>query len=152
MSRTTKNEIVVINGLMYQNQPFTERYSWDEAKEYAKKLRLGGYDDWRLPTITELSQVRNPKLDKWQGSEKWCDWMSRHEKLLYKNSMGKVCFTREEFVKNMPEYSFFWSSTKFENNDNHSFLEDAVYLEYFNDIKPIYAIKENQDFVLCVRG
>jgi len=146
------NEIVVIDRLMYQNQPFTKRFTWDEAKEYAKDLRLGGYDDWRLPTIIELNKVRNPKLDKFEGSEIWCDWMSRHEKILYTNPAGRVCCTRKEFVKNMPEYSFFWSSTKFENNNNHEFLSNAMYLEYFNDITPIYATKENQDFVLCVRG
>jgi len=137
---------------MYQNQPFTKRFSWDEAVEYAKNLRLGGYDDWRLPTIIELSKVRNPKLDKLQDSEILRDWISRNEKISYKNSAEKVCYTRKVFVNNMPEYSFFWSSTKFENNDNHQFLVDAVYLEYFNNITPIYATKENQDFVLCVRG
>jgi len=31
--------------------------NWDDAMEYAKNLRLGGYDDWRLPTIDELSEV-----------------------------------------------------------------------------------------------
>jgi len=25
--------------------------------EYAKKLRLGGYDDWRLPTLEEIGSV-----------------------------------------------------------------------------------------------
>ncbi len=109
MSDTNIHEIIIIDGLMYQNQLFTKRYQWEEAKQYAKDLRLGGYDDWRLPTIKELSKVRNPKLDKWQGSEKYYEWMIRHEKLLYTNSMGKAYCTRKEFVNNMPEYSFFWS-------------------------------------------
>lgn len=129
---------------MYQNQPFIKRYQWDEAKEYAKNLRLGGYDDWRLPTIVELSKVRNPKLDKWEGLETWKEWMLRHEKLLYKNSMGKICCTRKEFVKNMPEYSFFWSSTEYANNE-------SVSVEYFNDIRTTHTRKDNQDYVLCVR-
>jgi hypothetical protein len=28
--------------------------TWGEAMEYAKNLREGNYDDWRLPTIDEL--------------------------------------------------------------------------------------------------
>lgn len=145
MSKPSINGIVIIDGLMYQNQPFIERYRWEEAKEYAKNLRLGGYDDWRMPTITELNKVRNPKLDKWQGSEIWNDWMLRHEKLLYKNTMDKVCCTRKEFVKNMPEYSFFWSSTEHEN-------DESVCTEYFNDIRAIHTRKDNQSYIICVRS
>ena len=32
-----------------------ERMTWKEAQEYAKNLREGGYDDWRLPTLAELT-------------------------------------------------------------------------------------------------
>ncbi len=31
--------------------------NWDDAMEYAKNLRQGGYDDWRLPTIDELKLI-----------------------------------------------------------------------------------------------
>jgi len=31
--------------------------NWREGMEYAKNLSLGGYDDWRLPTIEELREV-----------------------------------------------------------------------------------------------
>jgi len=150
--KTFASEIVVIDGLMYQNQPFIDRYTWEEAHEYVKYLRLGGYDDWRLPTIEELQKVRNPKLDKWQGSGTWGEWMSRHANVLYKNSKGKICCTRKEFVKNLPEYSFFWSSTEYENKRNLELLQNAAWLEYFNDIGPVYAQTVNRDFVMCVRG
>jgi hypothetical protein len=39
--------------------------SWNKAYEHAKHLRLGGYSDWRLPTIEELEQLYDPK----DGSE-----------------------------------------------------------------------------------
>jgi TIR domain/Protein of unknown function (DUF1566) len=34
--------------------------NWHEASEYARQLRLGGYSDWRLPTIEELKQLYDP--------------------------------------------------------------------------------------------
>jgi TIR domain/Protein of unknown function (DUF1566) len=33
---------------------------WHEANKYARQLRLGGYSDWRLPTIEELKQLHDP--------------------------------------------------------------------------------------------
>jgi hypothetical protein len=41
-------------GLMWQQTPDFTRYTYDEAKEYVENLEIGGYDDWRLPTIKEL--------------------------------------------------------------------------------------------------
>jgi hypothetical protein len=42
---TKPKGFIEMGGLIYQNQPFTKQYSWQEAKEYAKNLRLGGFDD-----------------------------------------------------------------------------------------------------------
>jgi len=33
------------------------RMTLDEAEEYAENLRLGSYDDWRLPTLEELASL-----------------------------------------------------------------------------------------------
>jgi len=53
----------LITGLMWQQTPDTDgdgdldendKVTWDEAKAGAASLTLGGYTDWRLPTIKEL--------------------------------------------------------------------------------------------------
>jgi len=42
------------SGRMWQKERSRSFKSLEEAREYVKKLRLGGFDDWRLPTIYEL--------------------------------------------------------------------------------------------------
>ena len=42
-------------GLMWQKMPdFDNELAWADAVGYAEGLTLGGYDDWRVPTIKEL--------------------------------------------------------------------------------------------------
>ncbi len=40
-------------GLMWQQTPPLDKMTYDEAIEYVENLELGGYSDWRLPTIKE---------------------------------------------------------------------------------------------------
>ena len=40
-------------GLMWQQTPPSDKMSYDDAAEYVANLELGGYTDWRLPTIKE---------------------------------------------------------------------------------------------------
>lgn len=41
-------------GLMWQQNLFDEKLTYEEAKVRADTFTLAGYDDWRLPTIKEL--------------------------------------------------------------------------------------------------
>jgi Protein of unknown function (DUF1566) len=57
----------LITGLMWQKKDGGEM-TWEKAKDYAKKLNLGGYSDWRLPNSMELFSILNhgshgPALD-----------------------------------------------------------------------------------------
>jgi hypothetical protein len=46
-------------GLMWQQVPSSRGFSWKEAVEYCNELELGGYDDWRIPTLKELFALQN---------------------------------------------------------------------------------------------
>lgn len=46
-------------GLMWQKTPPKEKMTYDEALEYVENLELGGYSDWRLPTIKESFSLAN---------------------------------------------------------------------------------------------
>jgi len=46
-----------VTGLMWQETPSSQSFSYEEAVEYAENLELAGYDDWRLPSTKELFSI-----------------------------------------------------------------------------------------------
>lgn len=52
-------------GLMWQQTPDFERHNYYDAFDYVDGLEIGGYTDWRLPTIKELYSLlySNGSLD-----------------------------------------------------------------------------------------
>ena len=48
-------------GLQWAPDP-GRNMNWNQANSYAQRLKLGGYDDWRLPTISELRGLCDPSL------------------------------------------------------------------------------------------
>jgi hypothetical protein len=51
-------------GLMWSKTDNGFDINWDDAKEYCEKLELAEFNDWRLPTISELKTL----IDKQQFS------------------------------------------------------------------------------------
>jgi|WetSurMetagenome_2_1015567.scaffolds.fasta_scaffold357677_1 hypothetical protein len=43
-------------GLMWAPAPDRD-VNWNQADEYAKNLKIGGYSDWRLPKLRELKSL-----------------------------------------------------------------------------------------------
>jgi len=44
-------------GLIWMADALGERMKWNAARNYAPAQRIGGNDDWRLPTIQELLSI-----------------------------------------------------------------------------------------------
>lgn len=44
-------------GLMWQQQGPSAKMNWEQSLSYCEGLNLGGYTDWRLPTIRELLRL-----------------------------------------------------------------------------------------------
>jgi len=134
---------VTMAKLTYQNQPFTKKYTWEEAKEYAKNLRLGGFDDWRLPTLRELRALGNIELYDGEDDALWNEWYQNNKENALVNSKGEKHFMHEKLVENMPKESIFWTIESKDEND--------VYMVSFNlgcNYVDDHAFKY---YVLCVR-
>lgn len=62
-TRDARNEVVTDSetGLMWQDSPdvIQKKYKWGEAAKYCHNLKWAGYDDWRLPTISELLTIND---------------------------------------------------------------------------------------------
>ena len=57
-----------VTGLMWQQEDDDTTRAWDEACSYCQDLVLGGYSDWRLPSVFELMSIvdygtYNPSID-----------------------------------------------------------------------------------------
>lgn len=44
----------LVTGLMWSKEVTDTKYSLDEANAKSKSIKIGGYDDWRIPTVKEL--------------------------------------------------------------------------------------------------
>lgn len=51
----------VIDNLAVQLSDLSRGVNWDSAKELCEQSRVGGFSDWRLPTIGELSLIYTKK-------------------------------------------------------------------------------------------
>lgn len=66
------------------------KMSWNSASEAAKKFRIGGHSDWRVPTVSEL-QIVLQQMDK----ESYMYVEERHwssDMTLYKDGSGKCYY------------------------------------------------------------
>ena len=53
-----------LTNLVWQQVPYTDTLTWENALTYADTLKLGGIYDWRLPNIKELQSINNEKIIK----------------------------------------------------------------------------------------
>ncbi|MUU78224.1 Lcl C-terminal domain-containing protein [Winogradskyella endarachnes] len=88
-------------GLMWQQTPDYSRYNYYDAFDYVDELEIGGYTDWRLPTIKELYSLLN------SNGELDATNTSNSQPYLYDE------YFDFEYDANIPYAGAYWSSTKY---------------------------------------
>ena len=48
-----------VSSLMWQQTPSSDHFSWQQAVDTCGVLDLGGYNDWRIPSLKELFSISN---------------------------------------------------------------------------------------------
>ena len=131
-----------VDGIVMVQKVCSGDLEWAQVEEYAKKLRLGGFDDWQVPLIDELSSLRNflPKL-LGKGSD------------LYWSSSFKVEYEATE----LQEYDVYFRLLMDSNSGGKKILYRIVESSY-DEIAQCYShaeceVKEEKCLgkVICVR-
>jgi flagellar biosynthesis GTPase FlhF len=137
--RQRREEIVTFNGLMWEKE--TRKMNWNDAMEYAKNLRLGGYSDWRLPTVDELKEVvRSCGGTSVEHSDK------NFYSILDKNKANfsyQSCYKNKGFKND--DWYWYWGSTSISGGTDYGWLVD------FDNGGVYYYRKDGNDYLRCVR-
>jgi hypothetical protein len=72
-------------GLMWASKDNGKDINWEDAKQYCENYRGGGYTDWRMPTLEELSGIYDLKKKNIHGNHitaliditSSCPWSSK---------------------------------------------------------------------------
>jgi len=113
------------SGLMWQAMPPSDGMNWNDAKAYCSNLSLGGYSDWRLPSIMELrSLIRGCSKTEKGGS---CNigsgcrkWSCRAESCNGCSRKGGPGESGHYWPKELPDVDkwCFWSSSPVGDSDS----------------------------------
>ncbi len=128
--RYPKKEVVIdkATNLMWQDNKNVKilNLKWKEAVKYCNNLTLGGYSDWRLPTIKELYSL-----------------------IVKKNR--KEYYLIDKAFKNLNELGFYWSSTTYAKKHNKAWEIDFFDAEWNNYGYKSTNYKSNYNGIRCVR-
>jgi len=132
-------DIMMINNLMWQKETVKKKMNWNDAMEYAKNLRLGGHNDWRLPSIDEFGEVIDSCgiIHINRDNNNWDSITNENmNNNYYQNSYKEKGFS----------YEYYWSSTTYKNDSNNAW----IVLFYNGNVG--YYRKNDSNFVRCVRA
>jgi hypothetical protein len=70
--------ITKIDDFYYANNQFCKNVSWDRANDYSKRLKIGNFTGWVLPSIEQLAVLRS-KAYELKLPKKYCYWSSERK-------------------------------------------------------------------------
>jgi hypothetical protein len=127
-----EKNIIKIDGLKYENRPFTKEYTWNDAKSHCSEMKLGNYE-WRLPKIDELKKI----LTNNTNSNKHGEFYIRKE---FIDNLNSFKVTGNSDFKNM--FMEFWITGEDTN--------DSAWTVNFTGGDGRWLPKTRTQYVLCV--
>ena len=135
---TAHKDITIIGNLMWEKETQDEM-NWYDAMKYAGDLKLGGCDDWRLPTVEELRGIMALCGGEWPILDD-DDYEDRRDRN-WKNKSYQASYKEKGFLS-----YFYWSSTTIEIDTEHDALSVS-----FHDGDNLRYGKYSIRYVRCVR-
>ena len=148
---TSHKDITIIGNLMWEKE--SRKMKWDEAIEYAEKLILGGYNDWRLPTLKELVEVMESCGGLLAEHNRCGEDDDNFKKIIEKNKLNtfyQKCYKEKGFVSGyLKDPITCWSSTTQTTRTGTTGLPWTLY--FYNGFCYI-GFKQKTHHVRCVRS
>jgi len=147
------------SGLIWQNDSAC-CYNWKNSKSYCKNLNWGGYNDWRLPSISELrSLIRGCEITEVGGACGVTNDCTNGDNCyndlcnygcMYGGGFGlDGCYWPLELKGNG---NIFWSSTENSSPLVHKWSVESTWSVDFTDASVLYEEPSFKNNVRCVRN
>lgn len=116
-------------GLIWQVPIETRKFTHRGANRYCQRLELGGYSDWRVPTMKELQSILTKNGYKNENSRS-----------------GKSYIKRDLLESTTVKYQWFWTNTIYSKNRSK-----AWHIDFANN-KILQHYTSSESYVRCVKG
>ena len=119
-------------------------YDWQGANDYCDNLTLDGYNDWWVPSTSQLKTISNIEMFGEYSSD-WEDWFLENED--YKNN---GYFIKEALQYNLGTEGDYWSLSDYASGAK-STEEEAWFIDFeagYDD----WTYISSQHYVRCVRS
>ena len=120
-----------INGIVMVQKDCSISLDWEGAKEYAKTMNLGGFNDWAIPRIHELQTLYDIKEFCGIKETNNCFWSSSYRSY-YFEEYGPDCDMYHEWNEDRQQTLNFYNGKII----GETFLSDYIEDESFKTISP----------------
>lgn len=134
-------------GLMWEIKSdvnIMKEYNWKEANSYCDTLMLNGFDDWWLPSTTQLRTTSNvPMFGEYNAN--WNKWFLKNEK-----SKNGRFFIKIKLKHNMGNEGDYWSLSDHAATAKNE--EDEAWFIDFEAGYDDFSYTNATHYVRCVRS